>query len=125
MNPISLISAIIITFALFSYGIGSITLQRFKMVSPGVLLFLSLGLILNIVATRFMIIGASAAPLRLHDLLGYSALLTMLIDVFLIWRWVVKKKINAIANKHLLTYSKFAYGWWVLAYLTGSLLIIW
>lgn len=125
MNPISMIGAVIVTLALFSYGIGSITLQRFKMVSPGVLLFLNLGVLLDIVATGFMIVGSSNTPFTLHGFLGYSALLTMLIDVILIWRLAIKKKINANATKKVLIYSKFAYGWWVVAYITGSLLVIW
>lgn len=117
--------AVIVTLALLSYGIGSISLQRFKMISPGVLWFLTLGIILDIVATGFMIVGSSNTPFTLHGFLGYSALLAMLVDVVLIWKLYLKKKINAFAGKQILLYSKIAYGWWVIAYITGSLLVIW
>ncbi len=125
MNSISITGAFIITFSLLSYGIGSISLQRFKMVSPGVLWFLSLGIILDITATIFMIAGSQNTPFTIHGFLGYSALLVMLVDVFLIWKIYYKEKINAFVGKKLLLYSKIAYGWWVIAYLTGSMLVIW
>lgn len=125
MNSISVTGAFIITFSLLSYGIGSITLQRFKMVSPGVLWFLTMGVVLDIIASIFMIIGSQKTPFTPHGFLGYSALLVMLVDVYLIWRIYYKEKINAFVGKKILAYSKIAYAWWVIAYLTGSLMIIW
>lgn len=124
MNPISMTGAFIVTLALLSYGIGSISLQRFKMVSPGVLWFLTLGVVLDITATIFMIIGSQNTPFTLHGFLGYSALLGMLIDVIFIWRVYSKDKLNATIGKKLQIYSRIAYGWWVIAYITGSLLVI-
>ncbi len=125
MNPISMIGAFIVTLALLSYGIGSITLQRFKMITPGVLWFLTAGIVLDISATVCMIIGSQNSPFTLHGFLGYSALLVMLVDVFFIWRMRIKQKMNAVVGKKLLLYSKAAYGWWVIAYITGSMLVIW
>ncbi|MCG6189464.1 hypothetical protein [Maribellus maritimus] len=125
MNSISITGAFIITLSLLSYGIGSISLQRFRMVSPGVLWFLTLGVVLDIVATIFMIVGAKNPGFTLHGFLGYSALLVMLIDVIFIWQIYYRENINAHVGKKLLTYSKIAYGWWIVAYITGSLLIIW
>ncbi len=125
MNPISMIGAFIVTMALLSYGIGSITLQRFKMITPGVLWFLTIGIFLDISATICMIIGSQNSPFTLHGFLGYSALFVMLVDVILIWRLRVKRNKNATVGKMLLLYSKAAYGWWVIAYITGSMLVIW
>lgn len=124
MNPISMIGAFIVTFALLSYGVGSVTLQRFKIVSRVVLLFLTLGIILDVAATICMIIGSTNTPFTFHGLLGYSALLVMLIDVVLVWRIYIKNKKDAKVEKSLLLYSKIAYGWWVIAYITGSLMVI-
>ena len=125
MNPVSIAGAVIVTMSLLAYGIGSITLQRFKMISPGILWFLSLGVLFDITATGFMIVGSSNTPFTLHGLLGYSALIIMLVDVILIWKLYLKEKTNAKANNQLLLYSKIAYAWWVIVYITGSLLIIW
>lgn len=125
MNPISITGAFIITIALLSYGIGSISLQRFKMVSPGVLLFLTAGVILDIAGTILMIVGSKNTPFTLHGCIGYSALLAMLTDLILIWLVYSKKGLNTFVSKYLYLYSKIAYGWWVIAYITGSLLVIW
>lgn len=125
MNPISITGAFIITIALLSYGIGSISLQRFKMLSPGVLWFLSIGVILDITATIFMIIGSKNILFTLHGCIGLSALLAMLIDLILIWRVYSKEGFNVFVSKKLQLYSKFAFGWWVIAYIIGSILVIW
>lgn len=124
MTSLSIIGAFIVTLSLLSYGIGSISLQRFKLISPGVLWFLTLGVIFDIVATVLMIIGSEKSGITLHGLLGYSALLVMLIDVIFVWLVYITGK-NAFVGKKLLTYSKIAFGYWLIAYLTGSVLIIW
>ena len=125
MNTVSIAGAFIITLSLLSYGIGSITLQRFKMVSPGVLWFLTLGVTLDIIATAFMIVGSQNTPFTLHGFLGYSALVAMLADTILVWQLYLKEDINDFIGKKLRVFSKFAYLWWVIAYITGSILVIW
>lgn len=124
MNPTSLTGAVLVTFALLSYGIASISIQRFKMATSIVLWFLIAGVFLDISATCFMIIGSQNTPFTLHGFLGYSALMTMIVDLILIWMFYKKNGLNAFLSKQLLMYSKFAYGWWVIAYITGSLLVI-
>lgn len=125
MNPISLAGAFVITFSLLSYGIGSISLQRFKVVSTGVLVYLTIGIVLDLIAATLMIIGSRHTPFSLHGFLGLSAILVMFIDVVILWRYFSKKGSEATVSKPLLLYSKLAYLWWIIAYLTGSVLIIW
>jgi hypothetical protein len=125
MNPLAIIGAFIITLALLSYGIGSISVQRFKLVTPAVLVFLTLGVILDFTAVGFMIIGSTKGIFTLHGILGYSAILTMLLDTFFIWRFYLKNGFDVEISKNIVTFSKYAYSWWVIAYLTGSLLVIW
>lgn len=125
MKLISLSGAFLITLALLSYGIGSISIQRFRLVTSGVLIFITLGVILDIIAVTFMIIGSLNTPFSLHGILGFSAVLTMIIDMILIWRCFFKNGLESVIDKRIVTYSRYAYGWWVLAYLTGSVLIIW
>jgi hypothetical protein len=125
MNFLAVVGAFIITLALLSYGIGSIAVVRFKIVTPGVLIFLTLGVILDFVAVAFMIIGSGKGAFTLHGYLGYSAMLTMIINLILVWRWYLKNGFDTIISNWIIIYSKIAYAWWLIVYITGSLLVIW
>jgi hypothetical protein len=125
MNPLAVIGAFIITLALLSYGISNIAVNRFKIVTPGILIFLTLGVILDIVAVIFMIVGSDKSAFTLHGILGYSAMLTMILDMILIWQCYFKNGFDSIISNSVLLYSKIAYGWWLITYITGSLLVIW
>jgi hypothetical protein len=125
MQPLAIVGAFIITLALLSYGIGSIAIQRFKIVTPGVLIFLTLGVLLDIVAVSFMIFGSDKGAFTPHGILGYSAMITMIVNLVLIWWWYFKNGFDTIISNSILLYSKIAYGWWVIAYITGSVLVIW
>lgn len=125
MNSLSIIGAFIITLALLSYGIGSIAVQRFKIVTPGVLIFLTLGVLLDFIAVTLMIMGSRNGAFTPHGILGYSAMLSMIINMILIYLWYFKNGYDSIISKSILEYSKIAYAWWLIAYITGSLLVIW
>jgi len=123
MNSLLLTGSIIVTFALIAYSIGVLTEQRKRKITRNVLLFISIGIILDITATLFMIIGSPNSAFTFHGLLGYSALAVMLIDVFLIWKLKLAAGINAEVPRGLHLYSRYAYSWWVIAYITGGLLV--
>lgn len=125
MKPLAVVGAFIITLSWLAYGIASISLIRFKIVDTIVLFFFTLGVIFDATAITFMIISARSTPFSVHGILGYSALLVMLIDTFFVWRIYFKHGIDAHIGRKFLWYVKFAYFWWVLAYLTGSLIILW
>ena len=125
MSVLSIIGACIITFALLSYGIGSISLIRFKLITPWVLIFLSLGLILDIAAVSFMIAGSDNSPFNFHGFVGYTAMLSMLINVLLVWKEFKVNGINSKVSFNVIRYTKFAYLWWLIVYFAGSLMIIW
>ncbi len=125
MNLLAVIGAFIITLALLSYGIGSIAVVRFKIVTPGILIFLTLGVLLDFVAVSMMIINSQKSVFSLHGLLGYSAMLTMIVNVVLIWRCFLKKGFDSVISNPVVVYSKIAYAWWLTAYITGSILVIW
>ena len=116
--------AFVITLALLSYGIGSISLQRFKMISPGVLIFLTVGLALDVTANVLIYCGYRL-PFTVKSILAYSAFIIMLINVIWIWRVYLMKNINAVAGKQLLLFSKIAFGWWLVVYVAVSLVTIW
>lgn len=123
MNLFLRVGTSIVIFALASYSVAIITEQRKKIVSKTVLTFLTLGVLLDITATTFMILGSSKGGFTTHGIIGYSSLLAMFIDAVLLWRLKLKSGINAGVPKKLHMYSRYAYVWWVLAFITGGLLV--
>jgi uncharacterized repeat protein (TIGR03987 family) len=122
MNTLSTIGAGIVTLALISYSIGIISEQVKKTLIPRVLIFITIGVTLDVTATVFMILGSRNSPFTVHGFIGYSALLVMLIELTRIWRTYRKKGLNAQVPKSVHHYSRYAYIWWVVAYITGSLI---
>jgi len=45
----------------------------------------------------------------------------MLIDAILIWRYWLKNK-SAAVSRGLNLYTRYAYGWWVVAYIAGAVI---
>jgi hypothetical protein len=123
MKPVTMIGSIVVTLALLSYSIAIFTEQKSRQISNRVLLFLSLGVVLDISATICMIVGTSQSGLTLHGLLGYSSLAAMLLDTILIWRFHRAHSQLTRVPLDLHLYSRFAYIWWVIAYVTGGLLV--
>ena len=124
MKTISMIGAIVVTLALISYSIGVITEQRKRKLVKAVLLFVTAGIILDITATICMIIGSTNSPFTMHGFLGYSALLAMLVDVIMIWKFYIQNGSLVSVPKQLHRYTLYAYTWWVIAYITGSMLVM-
>ena len=122
MNSLLITGSIVVVFALLSYSIGIITEQRKKRISKTVLTFVTLGILLDIAATAFMIAGSPNSPFTLHGFLGYSALAAMLTDVILIWNFKTQNSTTTTVPKGLHLYSRYAYLWWVIAFITGGLM---
>jgi len=125
MNIISVIGSFIITFALLSYGIGSISIVRFKLLTKWVILFMTLGLVLDIIAVGFMIAGSDNSLFSFHGFIGYLALLAMFINVILIWREYRRNGLESEISSKIVRYTKIAYLWWLIIYLVGSVMILW
>jgi hypothetical protein len=123
MNPFIQAGTSIVIFALISYSIAIITEQKSGVISKKVLAFLSLGVILDIIATTFMIVGSSKSGFTLHGFIGYSSLTAMFIDAVLMWKFKIKTGFNSKVPRSLHLYSRYAYLWWVLAFITGGLLV--
>jgi len=121
LNPILTRAVIVVTFALIFYSIGVITEQRKSYLSKRVLFFLTAGIIFDISSTTLMIIGSSNIPITVHGFLGYTALTVMLIDTILVWRHWAREG-NSQVPRRLHIYTRFAYGWWVIAYIAGAII---
>jgi hypothetical protein len=123
MNTLLVVGTRIVILALIFYGIGIFIEQKKRLVTNYVLFALTIGILLDITATAFMIIGSSNSPFTLHGVIGYSALAVMLIDTSLIWRFHLTKGATEKVGKSLHIYSRYAFSWWVIAFITGGLLV--
>lgn len=123
MKIYAMIGSFVVIIALTFYSIGFIKEQRRKLVTSRVLLFYTLGVIFDISATTLMILGSTKGLMTFHGFIGYSSLLGMGIDTLLLWRYNRKNGSEKIASKSLNIYSRIAYGWWVIAFITGGLLV--
>ena len=123
MNPVIIRAVIIVTFALLFYSIAVVTEQRKYAVSKRVLWFLTAGVLFDIASTVFMIVGSTNIPLTVHGVIGYTALLVMLVDAILIWRhWSRNGDGKIPRGLHL--YTRIAYSWWVIAYIVGAIMSV-
>lgn len=123
MNTLLKTGTSIVMLALASYSVAIVTEQTKKTVSKRVLLFLTLGVILDVSATIFMILGSSKGILTLHGVIGYSSLLGMFTDAVLIWRLRNKNGLGTEVPRGIHLFSRYAYIWWVIAFITGGLLV--
>ncbi len=124
MNALLSIGTKIVVLALVLYSVAIITEQRKKYINNTVLLFITIGIITDITATTFMILGSGNTPFTPHGFLGYSSLLAMIIDAILLWRYRLRHGPEEKVTHGLHLYSRFAYSWWVLAFITGGILVL-
>jgi hypothetical protein len=112
----------VVTFALIFYSIAVVTEQRKRCISKRVLTFLTAGVLFDISSTILMIVGSRKIPITIHGFIGYSALIAMLIDTILIWRFWRRNGGVAHVPRGLNIYTRLAYGWWVIAYIAGAII---
>jgi len=122
MKHILIAATAVVNLALISYSIAIITEQVRHRISSRTMAFLTSGLVLDISATCMMIIGSENSPFTIHGILGYSSLTAMMIDAFLLWRLRMRKGIGSEVPKPLHLYTRIAYIWWVMAYITGAVI---
>ncbi|HMD67279.1 MAG TPA: hypothetical protein VKF42_00275 [Chitinivibrionales bacterium] len=122
MNPTLAIGVVIVTCALIFYSVAVITEQRKSVVSRVVLIFLTAGIACDITATLYMIIGSRNIPITVHGVIGYSALLAMLVDTLLIWGHWRRNRGRRPVPRGIHWYTRIAYGWWVVAYIAGGII---
>ncbi len=123
MKPVLIAGTTIVNIALVSYTIFIINERKTGKAGKNILTFLTLGVILDMTSTICMIIGSSRGPFTIHGILGYSSLTGMLIDAFLLWRHKIKSGPEIKLSKALHTYSLAAYLWWLMAYITGAMIV--
>ena len=122
VNPTLYVGVIIVTFALLFYSIAVITEQRKSLISKRVLLFLTAGVTCDVSTTTIMIIGSRNMSITIHGLIGYSALVLMLLDTVMVWRFWAKNGSTSKVSHGFHIYTRIAYGWWVVAYVAGGII---
>ena len=120
MSPALRAGVSIVLLALASYTAGVLIAQRRKAISSRALALLVAGVVFDVTATVFMIIG-SGRMVTLHGVIGYSALAAMVADTWLAWRHR-RAFGDAAVPQWLHLYTRGAYAWWVLAFVTGAAL---
>jgi len=123
MKTVSVIASFIVTMAMVFYAVGFSKENRRKMATRNVMLFYTIGVCLDITATILMIIGSSKGMLTVHGMIGYSSLLGMLTDTVLLWRHNRSRGGDTEVDRGLHIYSRIAFTWWIIAYITGGLLV--
>lgn len=121
MKTYTLIAIVIVTLALLCYTVGTVSQQRARRITSVTLGFLTVGLVFDVVATIFMILG-SGRLISLHGVLGYSALAGMLVEVAVAWRWRARNGDQPVTDG-MRRYARLAYGYWVVAFISGGLLV--
>ena len=124
MNSAAVTGSVVVIFALLFYTIGFLKIKKIKTVSNFVLVFYTVGVAFDITATTFMIIGSTKGIITPHGLIGYSALLAMLTDTVLFWRHRLRSGASEVLGKGISLYSRIAYSWWVICFITGGLLVL-
>jgi hypothetical protein len=123
MKTASMIGSFIVTIAMVFYSLGFSRERKRQLITSGVLSFYTIGISLDITATIFMIMGSTKGLVTPHGLIGYSSLLGMFIDTFILWKHNMKRGSEEPVSHRIHLYSRIAYIWWIIAYITGGLLV--
>ena len=121
MNPVILFGIITVNVALIAYTVGFAAEQRRARVTALVLGSFTVALFFDLVATTCMTLGSKKPWYTIHGIIGFTALIAMLIVVPLLWR-AGRRGPEAPVARGLHVFLRWAYGAWVLAYLAGAML---
>lgn len=122
MEPIIIVGIAFVHLALLFYTIFIIKEFKTPRASNSVLFFLTVAVTFDLIATSCMMIGATDTYFTFHGIMGYIGLLLMIIDAVYVWKHKIKNGAEAVFSKGLNLYSKLAYTWWVIAFVTGVII---
>jgi len=115
---------IIVNFALVAYSLSFINLVRKKSIGFTYLLFLTIGVLFDITSTVCMMIGSGKGIITIHGIIGYSALIAMITDMLISYRFSFKFGKNTSISSRIYIFSYLVYFYWVIAYLTGAIIVM-
>lgn len=124
MAEITKVGIFFVHFALIFYTLFIIYEGKDKRVTTRVILFITFAVMFDITATACMMIGTTRTYFTFHGILGYIGLLLMIIDFILLLKFRIKYGSETAITKTLNKYSKIAYYWWLVAFITGVIVSI-
>ena len=124
MAEITKVGIFFVHFALIFYTLFIIYEGNDKSASTRVLLLITFAVVSDITATACMMIGTTRTYFTFHGILGYIGLLLMIIDYILLLKFRIKFGSESVITKGLYKYSKIAYYWWLVAFVTGVIVSI-
>lgn len=124
MPEVTIAGIIFVHIALILYTLFIILEQRKQKTTKSVIVFITLAVIFDIVATTCMMIGTTRTYFTFHGIMGYIGLFLMVLDAFLLWKYRLKYGADFLISKSLNSFSKIAYIWWIIAFITGVLVSI-
>lgn len=124
MSYIIITGVILIHIALILYSIFIFKEHKYKRATKGVVWFISVAVVFDISATVCMMLGTAEKYFTLHGILGYTALVVMLIDAVFIWKHKIKYGSEVPFSATLNRNSKLGYILWLIAFTTGEMLAV-
>jgi len=124
MPKVTIAGIFFVHIALILYTLFIIFENRKQKTTKSVLVFITLAVIFDIAATTCMMIGTTRTYFTFHGILGYTGLLLMITDTVLLWNYKLKYGAEILISNSLNLFSKIAYIWWIIAFITGVLVSI-
>ena len=124
MKEVTIVGIIFVQVALILYTIFIILESKRQKTTKSVLIFITLAVLFDIAATTCMMIGTTRTYFTFHGIMGYIGLLLMIIDAVLLWKYKIKQGAEVLISKSLNLFSRIAYTWCVIAFMTGVLISI-
>ncbi len=119
MPKVTIAGIVFVHIALILYTLFIIFENRKRKTTKSVLVFLTLAVTFDIIATTCMMIGTTRTYFTIHGIMGYLGLLLMVTDAVLLWKFKLKYGVDNLISKSLNSFSRIAYVWWVIAFITG------
>jgi hypothetical protein len=124
MQKITIVGIFFVHIALILYTLFIITENKKQKTTKSVLVFITLAVIFDVAATTCMMLGTTRTFFTFHGILGYIGLLLMVVDAVLLWKFKLKYGAEILISKSLNSFSKIAFIWWIIAFITGVLVSI-
>lgn len=121
MSPVILFGVVAINLALVAYTVGVVAAHRRRRVSAFVLGILAVGVVFDLVATGCMVAGSHKPWFTPHGVVGYLALVVMVVAVARLWA-LHRERPDAEIPPGLRAFLRIAYVVWLIAFGIGAAL---
>ena len=118
MSPVILAGVVVVNLALVGYTVGVI-LARKRHVTQGTVVAFTVAVVLDLVATACMMIGATRTWFTPHGVVGFAALAAMLVLLPFLWR-ARRRSADGLMSEGLYVFMWVAYLAWVATYIIGA-----